>query len=729
MDLTPTAREVLYSRYLLRDAEGIVVETPEEMFSRVAVAVASVETTKEARERWGGKFYDIMSHLLFLPNSPCLMNAGTPLGQLSACFVLPIEDSMEGIFKTLYDMAMIQRTGGGTGFSFSHLRPRGDIVLGTRGVASGPVSFLRMYDAATNEIKQGGKRRGANMATLRVDHPDIMEFIGCKDAENTHITNFNISVWMDTAFMDYATDRNSPFVYTLINPRTNEHILIDGHRLVEAIVEQAWKTGDPGLLFGDRINTDNPTPWLGPLEAVNPCGEQPLLPYEACVLGSINLARVDLTSRNLDEIVRTAVRFLDNCIDVQTYTLPAIERLHRLNRKIGLGVMGWADWLAIHHIPYTHDHAASCAESMMSQISTAAHTASIELAEERGAFPGQPAIDIPQRRNATVTTIAPTGSIGLIAGCSSGIEPYFALAVRRENVLEGKTLFDVNPHLLPYLQLLEHPDRDGVSGDPDAVMNYVKEHGTLPDEAWAGEWIKPARDIFVTAHQIPYQQHVRMQAAFQRYTDNAVSKTINLPHEATREDVYNAFIAAYQEGCKGVTVFRDGCKWTQVLHAGEGTSPATSDEKPIRVVAPRPAVMSGHTEKIRTGVGSLYLTINYNGVPREVFAQIGKAGSEVAAFTEALARLVSLALRSDIPVEEVANQLVGIGGAHPSGLGPAKVLSVPDAIGRALVHTAVHLPEGKATPIYGDICPQCGNASLRHQEGCVSCGSCGYTTC
>ncbi|MRR58060.1 MAG: adenosylcobalamin-dependent ribonucleoside-diphosphate reductase [Deltaproteobacteria bacterium] len=554
MELTPNALQVLKARYLLKDLEGNLIESPEEMFERIARAVSSAEKAYgEDPSHWFERFYEFMSSLRFLPNSPAIMNAGKPSGQLAACFVLPVEDSIPSIFDTLKHAAMILQSGGGTGFSFSRLRPRSDAVRSTGGVSSGPVSFMKIYNTATDVIKQGGARRGANMGILRVDHPDILEFILVK-RESAELGNFNISVAVTDAFME-ALRRGE--TYRLVNPRSGEIVRELPARLVfDEIVTSAWMSGDPGLVFIDRINWANPTPHIGEMESTNPCGEQPLLPYEACVLGSLNLARYvkdgALDYPTLGEDVRTSVRFLDDVIDVNCYPIPAVERMHKGNRKIGLGVMGWADTLILLGLPYNHRKSFALAREVMKFIRDSSRLASAELASQRGVFPNfygsiydNPGM--PRLRNATTTTIAPTGTISTIAGCSGGIEPLFAIAYKRM-VLDTE-LTEVNERFVELArsrgfwseELMEEVERHG-------LLRGVR--GTPPD----------IRRLFRTALEILPEDHIEMQAAFQEFTDNAVSKTINLPNRATKEDVARACLLAFERGCKGITVFRYGSK-------------------------------------------------------------------------------------------------------------------------------------------------------------------------
>jgi len=573
LKLSVNAIKVLERRYLLRDEDGNIIETPSQLFRRVARTIAAAETkfnpkadTKSLEE----SFYSLMSNLEFMPNTPTLMNAGASLGQLSACFVLPVEDSIIDIFETLKNMALIHQSGGGTGFTFSHLRPKGDMVRSTKGVASGPVSFMKIFDVATGVMKQGGKRRGANMGILNDNHPDIVEFVLAKSDETT-LANFNISVGASDDFMEAAARKKN---WTLINPRTGKEVQsINAGELFEMIVNNAWRTGDPGLIFLDEINRRNPTPHLGRLEATNPCGELPLLPYESCNLGSINLAKMVINGKidwqKLGKIVHLIVHFLDNVIEANIFPLPQIEHITRRgNRKIGLGVMGFADALVKLGIPYSSEEALETAESIIQFISKEAHAASQKLAEERGVFPNfeHSIYDNPggmKLRNATVLSIAPTGTISIIVGCSSGIEPLFALAFVR-NVMEGTRLLEINP-------VFEQVARERGFYSPE-LMEKIAQRGTLSRIEGVPEDVKR---VFVTDWDITPEWHVRIQAIFQKYVDNSVSKTINLPHEATPEDIHKIYTLAHQLKCKGITIYRYGSKKQQVLTlAGHITEPA-----------------------------------------------------------------------------------------------------------------------------------------------------------
>ncbi len=548
MELTENALTVLKARYLRKDTEGNIIENPEQMVRRVAGTVASVEKDPTY---WEEKFADLMENLRFLPNSPTLMNAGKDLGQLAACFVLPVEDSMTSIFGTLKNAALILQSGGGTGFSFSHLRPKLDLVRSTGGIASGPVSFMKIYNTATDVIKQGGARRGANMGILRVDHPDIMDFIKLK-RDSRELTNFNISVAATDEFMKAVRTDGE---YDLINPRSGEHVLkVKAREVFDELVESAWETGDPGLVFIDMINRDNPTPHVGEIESTNPCGEQPLLPNEACVLGSINLSKYVSGGKvlydDLKETVKTCIRFLDDCIEVNKIPLPEIEQMHKGNRKIGLGVMGWADMLILLGIPYGSKKSFNLAEKVMGFIQKHAREASEELAEERGIFPNfkgsvYDAPGMPRLRNATLTTIAPTGTLSIIADCSSGIEPLFALSYKR---------LILDTELVEVHRIFMHMAKEQGFYSED-LEQHLKRKGNVRGRT---DVPKEVRKIFKTAHEIPYSKHIMMQALFQKHTDNAVSKTINMPHSAKPEDVAKAFVMAYDLGCKGITIFRYG---------------------------------------------------------------------------------------------------------------------------------------------------------------------------
>lgn len=750
--LKPNTEVVLEKRYLRKDLDGALAEDPRGLFWRVASAVAEEEArypeSPYKPEALAREFYDLMTSWKFLPNSPTLMNAGTDLGQLSACFVLPVGDSIEEIFDAVKYAAMIHKSGGGTGFSFSRLRPRESRVGSTGGVASGPVSFLRIFNTATEQIKQGGTRRGANMGILRVDHPDIVDFIRAKEREG-EFNNFNLSVGLTEAFMQ-AVERGEEYALRL--PATGEVAgKLPAREIFALLVKKAWQSGDPGIVFLDRINRDNPTPDQGEIESTNPCGEQPLLPFEACNLGSINLscfyvpghtAEKDPADNGVDwqglaRAVHLAVRFLDNVIDASRFPLPMIDETVRRNRKIGLGVMGFADLLYELGVAYDSPEGVALGERLMAFVQSEGHKASAQLARERGPFPAWPTSTYAARgegpyRNATVTTIAPTGTLSIIAGCSSGVEPLFALCFTR-NILDGERLVEVNPYFEAALA-------DAGLADPE-LMESVAAKGSIQDMDFLPAAL---RKTFVTAMDIAPVWHLRMQAAFQRHTDNAVSKTVNLPNTATEKDIHDIYWLAYQEGCKGVTVYRDGCKSVQVLATGEGQKkmdgartdaqpdgqPGAVQAAPVSGVRKRPDVVQGFTQKVQTGLGAMYLTVNeVDGQPFEVFATIGKSGRSITAKAEAIGRLVSLALRSGVAVRDVVAQIKGIGGEHPVFRGKGLLLSIPDAIAWVLEKRYLkdeHL--GTVTDIDGQKCPECGEA-LVFQEGCLICPACGFSRC
>jgi ribonucleoside-diphosphate reductase alpha chain len=733
LDLSENAKEVLKRRYLKKDEEGRIIETPEELFRRVATAIAEIDSFYGKSEKEVSQtkenFYELMTSLKFLPNSPTLMNAGTLLGQLSACFVLPVEDSMEGIFDAVKYAAIIHKSGGGTGFSFSRLRPKKDVVGSTKGVSSGPVSFMSVFDAATEAVKQGGRRRGANMGLLRVDHPDILDFITCKD-DLSKFTNFNISVGLTEEFMKAVINDKE---YDLINPRTKQTVKrLKAKEVFELIIHQAWKNGEPGIVFLDRINATNPTPELGEIEATNPCGEQPLLPYESCNLGSINLAKMvknnSVDWELLKDTVWKAVHFLDNVIDANKYPLDLIEKNTKANRKIGLGVMGWADMLVQLKIPYNSKSALNLGEEIMKFILEQGRMASMDLAKERGTFPNyEKSIYYGKMplRNASITTIAPTGTLSIIAGCSSGIEPYFALCFVR-NVMDGTRLVEVNPYFKQEMQKI------GLWSE--SLAEKISETGSIQGIKEIPEEIKK---IFLTAHEISPIEHIRMQAAFQQYVDNAVSKTVNLPNNATEEDVREVYLLAYRLGCKGVTVYRDGSRQGQVIQKGKSSSESLQISlKPRK----RPEIMQGITRLMKTGCGNLYVTINKDekNKPFEVFTNIGKAGGCAASQSEAIGRLISLALRSGIEPQEIVKQLKGISCHAPVWSSTGKITSCSDAIAKAIEaeiregnmerqKTQEEVKKDSEVAHYG-ACPECGS-TLSYEEGCVICHSCGFTKC
>jgi ribonucleoside-diphosphate reductase alpha chain len=816
----PAAR-VLRERYLLRDDSGAVVESPDDLCWRVATAVAAPEDKWTERSgRTAGeaarRFYDLMVEHKFLPNSPTLMNAGKGNNlQLSACYVVPVADSLEAIFEAVKHAALIHQSGGGTGFSFSRLRPEGSMVASTHGVASGPVSFMKIFDGATEAVKQGGTRRGANMGILRVDHPDILKFIDCK--RDGSVTNFNISVAITDTFM-HALDANEE--YELVDPHTHEAVSrLRARDVMERIVAAAWATGDPGLVFIDRANRSpaNPVPELELLEATNPCGEQWLGPYDACNLGSINLGvfvrdgQIDWSA--LEATTRETTRFLDDVIEINPYPLAEVREKVTANRRIGLGVMGWADLLFEQGIRYDSDEAIALGERIMTRIRDWASDESRIMADERGEFPNWSHSiykDGPKLRNATRTTVAPTGSISILADCSSGIEPIFALAFQhRVKQPDGsyRVLDFVNPLFVKAV------DASGRS-DKDAILAYVKEHGSLHGHPAAED---PNLGAFVTAHEVAPDWHIRMQAAFQKGVDNSISKTINLPNSATYDDVSEAYRLAWDLGCLGITVFRDGCKGEQVLNVGvkpaetahepRATSQIDPDVATVEAVvdetepgqevvvevvtAPkastgstaryrdhmkvRPEVVQGYTRQVRAPEGKVNVTLNSDtdGL-LEVFVNVGKAGSDVAALAEALGRLISIHLQIDSPLtqseraKEVARQLRSIGGSGSMGFGQERVRSLPDGVARALeLHlaaqqaaaetsssapapaassTAPHSKPGSMAngngshstlnhgtlalyTVTGNLCPQCGCNTMVYEEGCKKCHSCGYSEC
>ncbi len=743
--LSPSAKKVLQKRYLKRTESGEPLETAADMFARVAENIAQAdliyhpETSLDATV---SEFFDMMARLEFLPNTPTLMNAGRELQQLSACFVLPVEDSMDSIFSAIRDAALVHQSGGGTGFSFSRLRPKNDLVRSTMGVASGPVSFMRVFDMATETIKQGGTRRGANMGILRVDHPDIVEFIRAKEDEHI-LNNFNISVGVTEEFIGAVLTGDD---YPLRNPRDLTEVgRLEAREIFDLIVDLAWKNGEPGIVFLDRLNRDNPTPGLGQIESTNPCGEQPLLPYESCNLGSINLAimvRDDAVDwERLRRVTHTAVHFLDNVIDMNRYPLPEIDRMTKSNRKIGLGVMGWADMLVELGIAYDSDEAIRLAHELMGFVHEEAIKASEGLAEDRGTFPNWEASTWQTKgtevRNATLTTIAPTGTISIIAGCSSGVEPIFALAFIR-NVMDNTELPEAHPALEQVLRTR------GLYSDD--LMKSIATIGGLHDMDVPADLKK----VFVTAHDVSPEWHVRMQAAFQDHVDNAVSKTVNFSNQARPEDVERVYLLAYELGVKGVTIYRDGSRQEQVLNIGEVRRKGAENGEAVQmelgpegtaVMPVRPSrspVLRGETREKVTGCGSLYVTVNEDDFgPREVFANMGKAGGCASASTEAIGRLISLAFRYGVPPDKIVKQLKGIRCHVPLGFGPNQILSCPDAIGKALADK-YHLASGNGGKSVGQLeipialaqgaCPDCGGA-VEHEGGCVVCRSCGYSKC
>jgi ribonucleoside-diphosphate reductase alpha chain len=826
--LSPNAITVLEKRYLLKDETGAPIESPRDLFWRVARTVA------EADQRYGAgeakvdevaqDFFGLMAERLFVPNSPTLMNAGRPLGQLSACFVLPVDDALSngksGIYDTLRAMALVHQSGGGTGFSFSRLRPKNDIVRSTMGVASGPVSFMTLFDASTDVVKQGGTRRGANMGILRVDHPDILEFITCKD-DTTKITNFNISVAVTDAFMA-AVEANG--MYELLHPKTGQVTgQLRAQEVWELIIHGAWKTGEPGVFFVDKANYYNPVPHLGSYEATNPCGEQPLLPYDVCNLGSINLGafvvEVGKDGKQIDwdhlrQVVHRSTHFLENVIDANQYPLSEITELAQRIRRIGLGVMGLADVFVKLGVPYDSDEGVALGRRIQQFVDEEAKVESERLASERGVFPewersiwgpdktaardakGARIRPMRRLRNCNVTTVAPTGTISIIAGCSSGIEPLFAVAFMRNQA--GVLMPDVNEDFVAIAKAEGWYSED--------LVRRIAEAGHINFPEVPAKWQR----VFVTANAIKPEWHIRMQAAFQEFNDSAISKTCNFAHDATEEYVEEIYRLAYRLNCKGVTVYRDGSRDMQVLSTGStakkvqeghggakdgnvgkgGTETvATADlygeiaelraenDRLQRIVheleaenlqrrqkRSRPEVLRGTTRRVETPLGTLYVTITEDdrGQPFEVFMTLGKAGGALMADVESLGRLISLALRSGIPIKEIYRQLRGISSDRVIGLGPNKILSVPDAVGIAIerwmqekqgiqqellpqagqpeVAPVVSQPVSQGTGrgeqmIFGGMqqmlsgaCPDCGS-QLEFAEGCMKCHVCGFSEC
>jgi len=752
LKLSPNALLIIKKRYLMKNEKKEPIETPYEMFYRVAHYIAQAEKNYNSNPKYLEKiekiFAEILSKLEFLPNSPTFTGAGTPLGQLAACFVLPVEDDMAAIMETLKNAVLIHKSGGGTGFDFSKLRREGAAVASSGGIASGPVSFMKMYNAATEEVKQGGTRRGANMGILRVDHPDIEKFIDSKK-DNNSLNNFNISVAITDEFMKCLKKNKK---YNLVDPHEKKVIKkVEARKIFNKIVENAWKNGEPGIVFIDEINRHNPTPKIGKIESTNPCGEQPLLPYESCNLGSINLSKFvnknkKINWERLDFVVKNAVRFLDNVIDLNKFPLPEIEEMTKANRKIGLGVMGFADMLIKLEIPYNSAKALNLAERVMKFIKQKAQEASQELAKERGPFPNYKKSVFYKKgkvlRNATLTTIAPTGTISMIAQTSSGIEPLFAV-VYVKNILEGSKLLEINP-------LFEEVAKKEGFFSKD-LMEKVSEDGTLKNIDEIPEKIKK---IFITAREISPEWHIKMQAVFQKYTDNAVSKTINFPNEATKEDIKKAYLLAYKLKLKGLTVYRDGSREEQVIDFGE-----KKKKEPLKQLIPeeRPEITHGYTFKTKTSYGNLYITINeVDGKPFEVFTQIGKAGGFFHANTEAISRLISLSLRSGIDIQQIINQLKGIRDPSPAWTENGLILSLPDAIAKIMEKYCtlkqeplkLNLTSTKGEPTtqttnpqnslsqnislanvgVAPICIECG-ATLVFQEGCFKCPLCGYSKC
>ena len=745
MNFTTNAITVLEKRYLTKDSKGHPQETIEELFKRVALTIAQVDKNykKDADiKSLSDRFYKMMTDLDFLPNSPTIMNAGKPLGQLSACFVLPIADSMEDIFASVKNAALIHKSGGGTGFSFSRLRPNGSPVNSTGGVASGPISFMKVFNAATEAVKQGGTRRGANMGILRVDHPDILEFIDCKKL-NSDINNFNISVGVTEKFMQ-AVETNQD--YELVDPKTKEVIsTLKAADVYNKIVDAAWNNGEPGIIFLDRLNAFNVTPTLGEIESTNPCGEQPLLPYESCNLGSINLFNMlnsdgnEIDYDKLRETVRFAVHFLDNVIDANKYPLDIIDKTTKQSRKIGLGVMGYADILLKLNIAYGSKESIQIAEKVMGFIQQEGRKMSAELAKIRGAFPvfNQSTLKngVPLR-NATITTIAPTGTLSMIASCSSGVEPIFAYSYIK-NVMDGTELIESNPILKD--ELIKRKIYS------EELMKKIVKEGTLAHIDQIPQEIKA---VYLSSHDISPEAHIKVQAAFQKYTDNAVSKTVNFKNDATKEDVDKVYKLAYKTGCKGVTIYRDGSRFEQVLNIGKVNKEEKSQDEKVKEYAvdkytprPRPSIVNGFTEKVEIGCGNLYITVNFDekGIV-EVFTNTGKGGG-CPSQSEATSRLVSVSLRSGVDTKTIVQHLKGIRCVSTIRQPDMQATSCPDAIARVIQKVLKMQNNFGATDEIGAktnqkdntakkqrFCPECGS-KVEHEGGCVVCRNCGYSKC
>ncbi|MBU2595270.1 vitamin B12-dependent ribonucleotide reductase [Patescibacteria group bacterium] len=762
-NLSDNAVKVLEKRYLLKNDDGKIIETPLAMFERVANHLVKAEdkfgTSQKLKEKIKDAFLEIMSRVEYLPNSPTFTGADTRVGQLSACFVLPIEDNMESILTTQMQMGMVHKSGGGTGFSFSRLRPANDYVRSTGGVSCGPLGFMQMYNDTTEQIKQGGTRRGANMGILSVHHPDIIKFIKYKKVEGK-LNNFNISVALTDQFME-AVEKDKK--YPLINPNGNRLVKkISASKVFRKIVNSAWKNGEPGIIFIDRINEFNPTPALGKIESTNPCGESPLLPYESCNLGSINLSKLvtpdgKINFERLEYVIRVAVRLMDNMISINKYPIDDIKKMTEKTRKIGLGVMGFADLLLKLNIAFNSEKALKLAEKIMKFINEKALYYSQRLAENRGAFPVYnesiyAKMNIAPPRNATRTAIAPTGTLSIIARCSSGIEPIFAF-VYKKNILDGDGILEFNPHFLNVAKKRGFYSKE--------LMKKVSEAGSIQE---LDEIPEDVRRVFVTARDIAPNWHIKMQAVFQKYTDLAVSKTINFPHSAAKKEIKDSYLMAYKLKCKGLTVYREGSRNLEVMTTIKKEK--KTENLPALKIHPRkrPAVVNGFTYKINTSYGNLYITINEDekGYPFEIFTHMGKAGGFFAAKAEAISRLVSLALRSGVDIKEIIDQIKGIRDPSPAWGDEGLVLSLPDAIAKILdkhlrLRTGqmrlnyqakdksnqqkliengangkeLEIALGKASIAdlgHAPACPECG-AMLEIGEGCLKCPSCGFSRC
>lgn len=755
MNISENARTVLERRYLIKDDNGEPLEKVEDLFRRVAKTIAQSDLIHDKNadvKKTENIFYKMMTGLEFLPNSPTLMNAGRPLGQLSACFVLPVEDTMEDIFETIKQAALIHKSGGGTGFSFSRIRQQGSAVNSTGGVASGPISFMKVFNMATEAVKQGGTRRGANMGILRVDHPDILAFIDCK-ANNKDITNFNISVGLTEEFMN-AVEADEE--YALMDPHTRQPVsTLRAREVFDKIVDAAWRNGEPGIIFLDRLNRDNVVPSQGAIESTNPCGEQPLLAYESCNLGSINLVKMLKATKTgytmdwtkLATTVKNAVHFLDNVIDANKYPLEKIDFVTKQTRKIGLGIMGWADALLLLGLPYNSEEATRLGEKVMEYITNTGREESAVLAQTRGPFPLFAQSTLSQGkpiRNATITTIAPTGTLSIIADCSSGVEPIFGYVFIR-NIMDGTELIEVNPILRAELE------KRGLYSEE--IMKRIAKEGTI---AHIEDLTEDLRQVFVSAHDILPEDHLKMQAAFQKFTDNAVSKTVNFSNAATRDEVAEVYTLAFRLGCKGVTIYRDGSRNEQVLNIGkvnkDGEATEENDAAGERIMPrSRPDTVMGITERVKIGCGNLYITVNYDdkGIC-ELFTNTGKAGG-CPSQSEATARLASIALRSGIDVKSIVDQLKGIRCPSTIRQSGMKCTSCPDAIAKTIERVynqqvalgvwpvvpeeytkAIGIPTPptfeESVPGKLKFCPECGN-KLEHEGGCVMCRQCGYSKC
>jgi ribonucleoside-diphosphate reductase alpha chain len=686
---TENALKILRARYFKKNGQGELIENrPSDIFRRVARYIAAVEKTDEDRKHWESLFFKAMVDRDFMPNSPTLTGAERGLC-LSACFVLPVKDSLEDIFETVKHAALVHKEGGGTGFDFSRVRPQGSFVKKTQGIASGPVSFLKVIDAGTEAVKQGGTRRGANMGVLRVDHPDIKEFITMK-LDGKAAQNFNISVAVTNKFIEAVKNGTT---YDLVDPKSGEVTgKMDAQKIFEMIVDSAWKNGDPGLILIDNVNEKNPTRAQGPIRATNPCGEQPLHDYESCNLGSINVSNFYKANskdqfdwNRFKEIIHMSIRFLDDVIDANIYPLKELDEMAKSNRRIGLGIMGFADLLIKMKIKYDTEEAIETGRKIVKFLRKEAEKASEQLAEEKGSFPNidKSIYKGKKMRNATVLTIAPTGTISRIAGCSSSIEPIFAFETISKII--DSEIRDLHPLYREWLE--EHQGE------------------SLPD-------------YFVTASEIHPEDHIKMQAVFQEYVDSAVSKTINFPNDAREGDIAEAYRMAFDMGVKGITVYRDGCRAVQVLNKVGTDAPGPQD---------RPDALPSTTHKISTGLGRLYITISYfNGQPFEVFCSIGKSGYSTMADAEAIGRLTSLALRSGIPTEEIVSQLKGIGGSEPTFHNGSLIQSIPDAIAQVLERHVGEVRDGKID-LNAVSCPVCG--ATIPDEKCPVCPACGWTRC